>query len=251
MRILNKELAEKLAYCKLSGIAKSFERIYKEAQDNKLTPLEFFETLLDEEIISRENSRFSRLLKAAKLPIVKTIDQFDFTKAPFLKKTEILELFQLGFTEENQNLIFIGSPGTGKTHLSLSLGVEACKRGKSVCFFTAAGLGNTLIEMQETLALSKFLDKLKKVDLLIIDELGYVSLSSKTTQLLFQIFSERYERGSIIVNTNLEFGQWGNIFHDEPMTAAIIDRLIHNSKIFTFNGESYRFKSRKADLSQK
>jgi DNA replication protein DnaC len=251
VRIVNKELAEKLAYCRLSGMAKSFQRLHKEATENALTPLEFFEALLDEEMINRENNRFNRLLKRAKFPILKTIDQFDFSKAPFLKKTEILELFNLEFIKENQNLIFIGAPGTGKTHLSISLGVEACKKGQSVSFFSAAALGNMLIEMQETLALSKFIEKLKKVDLLIIDELGYVSLSNKTTQLLFQIFSERYERGSIIVNTNLEFGQWGNIFHDEPMTAAIIDRLIHNSKILTFNGESYRFKSRKANTSKK
>lgn len=232
-------------------MAKSFERIYKESIDHSLTPLEFFEALVDEEVINRENNRFNRLLKRAKFPIIKTIDQFNFIKAPFLRKTEILELFNLNFTDSYQNLIFIGAPGTGKTHLSISLGVEACKKGKTVCFFTAASLGNMLVEMQETLALSKFLDKLRKVDLLIIDELGYVSLSTQTTRLLFQIFSERYERGSIIVNTNLEFGLWGNIFHDEPMTAAIIDRLIHNSKIITFNGPSYRFESRKADLLQK
>lgn len=248
---MNKELAEKLAYCKLSGMAKSFERLHKEATENALTPLEFFETLLDEEMINRENNRFNRLLKRAKFPTLKTIDQFNFSKAPFLKKTQILELFNLEFIKENQNLIFIGSPGTGKSHLSVSLGVEACKKGQTVSFFSAATLGNMLIEMQETLALSKFLDKLRKVDLLIIDELGYVSLSNKTTQLLFQIFSERYERGSIIVNTNLEFGQWGNIFHDEPMAAAIIDRLIHNSKIISFIGPSYRLESRKANLSQK
>jgi len=220
-------------------------------EDKKLTPLEFFEALLDEEIISRENNRYARLLKAAKFPTVKTIDGFDFLKAPFLKKTEILEYLDLQFVENHQNLIFIGTPGTGKTHLSISLGVEACKKGKTVYFFTAASLGNLLVEGQETLALTKLIDKLRNVDLLIIDELGYVSLSSKTTQLLFQVFSERYERGSIIVNTNLEFGQWANIFHDEPMTAAIIDRLIHNSKIHTFNGESYRFKSRMASTPKK
>ncbi len=232
-------------------MAKSFERIYKESLDNSLTPLEFFETLVDEEVINRENNRFNRLLKRAKFPIIKTIDQFNFLKAPFLKKTEMLELFNLDFIDDSQNVIFIGAPGTGKSHLSTSLGVEACKDGKTVFFFTAASLGNMLIEMQETLVLSKFLDKLRKVDLLIIDELGYVSLSTQTTRLLFQIFSERYERGSIIVNTNLEFGLWGNIFHDEPMTAAIIDRLIHNSKIITFNGPSYRFESRKANLLKK
>jgi len=243
-----KELVEKLNYCKLAGMAKGFDRIYKESVDNNLTGLEFFEALLDEEVINRENNRFNRLFKRAKFPVIKTIDQFNFTKAPFLRKGEMLQLFNLDFITENQNLIFIGSPGTGKTHLSISLGMEACKQGKSVSFYTAAGLGNLLIEMEETLALSKFLEKLRKVDLLIIDELGYVSLSNKTTQLLFQIFSERYERGSIIVNTNLEFSLWGNIFHDEVMTAAIIDRLIHNSNITIFNGQSYRFESRQAIL---
>lgn len=232
-------------------MAKSFERIYQESLDSNMNPLEFFEALLDEEVISRENNRFDRLFKRAKFPIVKTIDQFNFSKAPFLKKTEILELFSLDFVGDNQNLIFIGAPGTGKSHLSIALGIEACKKGKTVAFFTAASLGNMLVETQESLTLSRLLDKLRKVDLLIIDELGYVSLSSQTTRLLFQIFSERYERGSIVVNTNLEFGLWGNIFHDEPMTAAIIDRLIHNSKIITFNGPSYRFESRKANLSQK
>lgn len=243
-----KELVEKLNYCKLAGMVKSFDRIYKESVDNSLTGLEFFEALLDEEVINRENNRFNRLFKRAKFPVIKTIDQFNFTKAPFLRKSEMLQLFNLDFITENQNLIFIGSPGTGKTHLSISLGMEACKQGKSVSFYTAAGLGNLLIEMEETLALSKFLEKLRKVDLLIIDELGYVSLSNKTTQLLFQIFSERYERGSIIVNTNLEFSLWGNIFHDEVMTAAIIDRLIHNSNITIFNGQSYRFENRQAIL---
>lgn len=246
-----KELVEKLTFCRLAGMAKSFDRIYKESIDNNLTSLEFFEALINEEVMNRENNRFNRLLKKAKFPVLKTIDQFNFTKAPFLKKTEILEIISLNFINDHQNLIFIGSPGTGKTHLSISLGIEACKQGKSVSFYTAAGLGNLLIEMEESSMLTKFLTKLRKVDLLIIDELGYVSLSNKTTQLLFQIFSERYERGSIIVNSNLEFGLWGNVFHDEAMTAAIIDRLIHNSKITTFNGQSYRFESRKENSIQK
>lgn len=108
-------------------MAKNFERLEKEAIDNGYTPLEFFEALLDEEMVTRENNRFNRLLKGAKFPIIKTIDQFDFSKAPFLKKTEILEIFNLEFIKDNQNLIFIGAPGTGKSHLSISLGIEACK----------------------------------------------------------------------------------------------------------------------------
>jgi len=143
------------------------------------------------------------------------------------------------------NLLFLGAPGTGKSHIATSLGVEACRRGKSVAFYTAANLGNLLVEMQDEQQLSKFMSKLKKVELLIIDELGYVELSRQTTQLMFQVFSERYEKGSILVTTNLEFAEWTSIFHDERMTAAILDRLIHNSKIMLFNGESYRYRAQK------
>ena len=117
-------------------------------------------------------------------------------------------------------------------------------------FFTAANLGNQLVEMQEEQELGRFLTKLSKVDLLIIDELGYVQLSDRVTQLMFQIFSERYERGSILLNSNLEFKEWANVFHDERMTTAIIDRLIHNSRIVLFNGESYRYKVQKMKVQQ-
>ena len=120
--------------------------------------------LLDEEVINRENRRYNRLLKNACFPTIKTIDTFDFSKAPFLNKKEIMELFTLDFLNDNQNIIFIGDQGTGKTHIVTSIGVETCKQGKSVLFFTAASLGNKLIEMQEQLALGKFIEKLRKVD---------------------------------------------------------------------------------------
>ena len=226
----------------------SIDRIYKEVLDNNLNHLEFFEMLLDEEVISRENRRYERLLKQASFPTIKTIDTFEFAQAPYLNKKEIMDLLTLDFIDDNKNIIFVGDQGTGKTHLVTSIGIEACKQGKSVLFFTAASLGNKLIEMQEELALNKFIDKLKKVDLLILDELGFVTLSNKTTQLLFQVFSERYEKGSIIVTSNLEFGEWGNIFNDEIMAAAIIDRLIHNSTIKSFKGQSYRLFSKQQNL---
>ena len=248
MRTLKEELFEKLKYCKLSGMIDSIDRIYKEVLDNNLSHLEFFEMLLDEEVISRENRRYERLLKKASFPTIKTIDTFEFAQAPYLNKKEIMDLLTLDFIDENKNIIFVGDQGTGKTHLVTSIGIEACKQGKSVLFFTAASLGNKLIEMQEELILNKFIDKLKKVDLLILDELGFVTLSNKTTQLLFQIFSERYEKGSIVVTSNLEFGEWGNIFNDEIMAAAIIDRLIHNSTIKSFKGQSYRLFSKQQNL---
>jgi DNA replication protein DnaC len=241
-------LQEKLTACKLAGIQKNFDRILKEAVDNNMSYLEFFQRLIDEEIVSRENNRYNRLFKRANFPNLKTIDQFNFMKAPFLNKKQILSLVSCEFIKERKNLIFIGSPGTGKSHISVSIGVQACKLGKTVTFFSAAALGNKLVEMQETLQLTKFIDKLKKIDLLIIDELGYIELSHSTTQLMFQIFSERYEKGSIIVSTNLEFREWPKIFKDERMTTAIIDRLIHNSTIVPFNGESYRYKTQREEL---
>lgn len=246
--MLREELFNKLKYCKLSGMIDVFDRVLEEALDKELNHLEFFEMLLDEEVINRENRRYNRLLKNACFPTIKTIDTFDFSKAPFLNKKEIMELFTLDFLNDNQNIIFIGDQGTGKTHIVTSIGVETCKQGKSVLFFTAASLGNKLIEMQEQLALGKFIEKLRKVDLLIIDELGYVSLSHRFTQLLFQVFSERYEKGSIMITSNLEFGEWGNIFNDEIMAAAIIDRLIHNSIIKSFKGPSYRLLSRQEKI---
>ncbi len=246
--MLREELFNKLKYCKLSGMIDVFDRVLEEALDKELNHLEFFEMLLDEKVINRENRRYNRLLKNACFPTIKTIDTFDFSKAPFLNKKEIMELFTLDFLNDNQNIIFIGDQGTGKTHIVTSIGVETCKQGKSVLFFTAASLGNKLIEMQEQLALGKFIEKLRKVDLLIIDELGYVSLSHRSTQLLFQVFSERYEKGSIMITSNLEFGEWGNIFNDEIMAAAIIDRLIHNSIIKSFKGPSYRLLSRQEKI---
>lgn len=244
MRILREELFNKLKYCKLSGIIDSFDGIYNEVLDKEVGHLEFLEMLLDEEVIHRENNRYNRLLKTACFPTIKTIDSFDFSKAPFINKKEIMDLLNLDFLSDNQNIVFIGNQGTGKSHIITSIGVEACKQGKSVLFFTAASLGNKLIEMQDHLYLNKFVEKLKKVDLLIIDELGYVSLSHQSTQLLFQVFSERYEKGSIMITSNLEFGEWGNVFNDEIMAAAIIDRLVHNSVIKSFKGESYRLLSR-------
>lgn len=241
-------LQEKLTLCKLAGIQRCLDRVLVEANENSWTFKYFFERLIDEEIISRENNRYARLYKKANFPNLKTIDQFDFLKAPFLNRKQILQLVECEFIEQRKNLIFIGSPGTGKTHVTTSIGVQTCKLGKTVLFFTAASLGNKLIEMQDSLQLSKFIDKLKKVDLLIIDELGYIELSHSTTQLMFQIFSERYEKGSIIVSTNLEFREWPKIFQDERMTTAIIDRLIHNSNIITFNGESFRYKTQKEEL---
>ena len=184
---MKETLKDKLKFCRLSGIIENYDNIFKEAQENNWSNEAFFENLIEYEVIVRENNRFQRLLRQAKFPNLKTIDQFEFSAAPYLSKTEILNLFDCQFIEDNTNLLFLGAPGTGKSHISVSIGVEACKQGKSVGFFTAANLGNQLVEMQEEQLLNKFLKKLNKFDLLIIDELGYVILSNQATQLMFQI----------------------------------------------------------------
>lgn len=238
---MNDELRKQIKFCRLPGILDCYDTVLEEAKDKKWDCETFFSNLIEYEVIMRENNRFNRLIRKAKLPSLKTIDQFNFSDAPFLSKKEILELFKCKFIDTKTNILFLGSPGTGKSHLMTSIAVEACRQGKSVGFYTAAGLGNQLIEMQEEQELVKFIKKLSKLDLILIDELGFVELSNQTTQLMFQIFSERYEKGSIFLTSNLEFSEWAKVFHDERMTAAIIDRLIHNSKIMLFNGPSYRY----------
>lgn len=245
---MTEELQEKLRFCRLPGIQESYHRVTQEAREQGWSLEKYFETLIDEEVLNRENHRFNRLLKKAKFPTHKTMDQFDFSKAPYLKRSDIMDLYTCQFIDSYTNIVFLGSPGTGKSHISTAIGIEACRQGRSVAFYTAATLGNTLLEMQEEKQLTKFLEKLKKISLLIIDELGYVKISNTTSQLMFQIFSERYEKGSILVNTNLEFAEWAGVFHDDRMTSAILDRLVHNSKILTFNGESYRYRTQKENL---
>ena len=247
---MNEQLKQKLKFCRLSGIVECYDNVLKEAQDQKWDVEQFFNNLIDYEVITRENNRFNRLLKRAKFPTLKTIDQFNFSDAPFLSKKEIMKLFDCQFIDDKSNILFLGAPGTGKSHLMVSIALEACRKGKSVGFFTAAGLGNQLIEMQEEQQLVKFLKRINKLDLLLIDELGFVELSNQATQLMFQIFSERYEKSSIFLTSNLEFAEWAKVFHDERMTAAIIDRLIHNSKIVLFNGSSYRYLDQQKKMKQ-
>lgn len=231
---MNKELQEKLKFCRLSGMQNYYDEVLAQAQKSDMSYEQFFLSLLDHEVATREENRFQRLLKQAKFTTLKTIEKFDFQEAPFLSQKEVSDLFDCNFIDQKTNLLFIGPPGTGKTHIAISLGVRACQLGKSVAFFTAAGLGNQLCEMADEQQLGKFLKKLRKVDFLIIDELGYVELSNRVTQLLFQVFSEKYEKGSVCITTNLEFSNWTSIFNDEKMTTAILDRLVQNGSVRSF-----------------
>ena len=182
--------------------------------------------------------------------MAKDFDSFDFS-AGSLPKRKLLELTGCEWIERRSNCCFVGEPGTGKTHVSIALGMAACRLGKRVRFFTAGQLVNKLEEAQKQFQLDRFLSQLDRADLLICDELGYLSFSRSGAELLFQVFAERYERRSLLVTSNLAFADWNQIFQGERMTAALLDRLTHHCHIFEMNGESYRFRESMKDKGRR
>jgi len=196
--------------------------------------------LLRLEIQNREASKRERLVKAAGFYTLKSFESFRFDEVKLPSGVTPESLRKGEFVEEAKNLILYGNVGTGKTHLATALGVEACGRGRRVGFYRTAALVNRLSDARKSGELSRFLANLRKLDLLICDEWGYVPLDRTAAQLLFQVISDSYEKKSVIITTNLEFSRWVGIFYDEAMTAAIIDRLVHHSYLLLFDGPSNR-----------
>jgi DNA replication protein DnaC len=203
---------------------------------------EYLLEVLRREIAYREKARKARLLKQAGFYSIKTFDGYYFDEIRMPSGLNIDELKDVSFVDQGKNLILYGNVGTGKTHMAIAAGVAACNKGKVVRFFRTAALVNQLNEAQKKGDLVKFLNGLLKADLIICDEWGYVPLDRDGSKLLFQVISECYEQRSVIITTNLEFSKWVNIFYDEQMTAAMIDRLVHHSYLLLFEGQSYRFK---------
>jgi DNA replication protein DnaC len=198
--------------------------------------------LTELEITARSGNALKTRIKHARFPVLKDFDTYDFSHLPGLNKQKVLGLAQGNWIDQHFNCCLIGSPGTGKTHLAIALGLAACRQGRRVRFFTAADLVNGLEEARKEYRLEKFLKQTDKADLLICDELGYLSFSRSGAELLFQVFADRYERGSLLITSNLAFSDWGQVFQGERMTAALLDRLTHHCHIFDMNGESYRFR---------
>jgi len=201
---------------------------------------EYLLELLKLEITHRERSRRDRLIKGANFYSLKSFVDFRFDEVKLPSGVTPEYLRQGTFIDEVKNLILYGNVGTGKTHLAIALGVEACRRGLKVGFYRTASLVNQLADARKAKSLSRILASIRKLDLLICDEWGYVPLDRDAAQLLFQVVSESYERRSVILTTNLEFSRWIGIFYDEQMTAAIIDRLVHHSYLLLFDGPSNR-----------
>ena len=198
--------------------------------------------LCELELIERERRMIERRIKAARFPATKSLDSFDFKAIPSLNKALTIELARCEFVDRRENIIALGPSGTGKTHVSLGLGLAACQKGLKVRFTTAAALVHDLIEAVDDRRLQRLQKGLAAHDLLIIDELGFVPLSKTGAELLFEIISQRYERGSIIITSNLPFDEWTEVFGSERLTGAILDRLTHHVHILEMNGESFRLR---------
>jgi DNA replication protein DnaC len=240
---LNKMLLEAyLKKLKMPQAAKTYESLAREAADNNLGYEEYLLGVLEQEIHQRENNRIQRGIRQAAFPVIKTLENFDFKAIPSLNKPKVLKLMQGEYIRNKENIILVGSSGVGKTHIATALGYEACRQGLRVKFFTAAGLINELLAAQQEYRLNRLEKQWLVPHVIILDELGYVPFSKMGAELLFQFCAARYERGSIIITTNLEFPKWTEVLGDEQMTAALLDRLTHNAHILNINGDSYRFK---------
>ncbi|MEW6574682.1 MAG: IS21-like element helper ATPase IstB [Bacillota bacterium] len=204
---------------------------------------EYLLQILQHELAYRETARKGRLLKQAGFYVLKTFDGYCFDEIRIPSGLSIENLKDASFIEERRNLILYGNVGTGKTHLAIAVGVAACQKGKGVRFFRTAALVNQLSEAQRMGELNRFLKQLFKANLIICDEWGYVPLDRDGSKLLFQVISDCYEQRSVIITTNLEFSKWVNIFYDEQMTAAMIDRLVHHSYLLLFEGQSHRIRN--------
>jgi len=235
-------LKTNLKQLRLPTISAEFEHLAREAAERNQRYEAYLLQLTELEVASRTSNALQARIKGAGFPVHKDFDTFDFSAVPSLNKPKILELARGQWIHEHANGCLIGSPGMGKTHLAIALGLAACRQGRRVRFFTAANLVTRLEEAQKQYQLDRFLSQLDKVDLLICDELGYLSFSRAGAELLFQVFADRYERASLLITSNLAFSDWGQIFQGERMTAALLDRFTHRCHIFEMNGESYRFR---------
>ena len=236
---------------RLPTIARTYRKTGEEAARTNLPYERYLLALMEQEVVQREQNTFALRMKRAGFPVPKSFENFDFTASPGLDKQRLLELAECHWIERAEVVILVGNPGVGKSHCATALGIEACRRGKRVRFFTAEDLATAIREAKAQMVYGKLQRQLDRTDLVVIDELGYVSLCRESAQALFHFFSERHERRSVCITTNLEFGKWTEVFGEERMTGALLDRLTHKAHIFLATGESYRFRESQRSRQQK
>jgi DNA replication protein DnaC len=220
---------------KLSGMAKEWRNVpYHD-------PEQYMRELLDIEVKEREANRMARMIKQAGFRVMKTLDSFVWKSGIEIPNTITREEMETAsFVQHKENLVLMGAVGTGKTHLATAIALNLCQQGRHVRFFTATSLSNILQERHQRGTLTSFMSSLRRVELLVLDEIGFITLHKEASELLFQVVSECYEQKSIIITSNLEFGQWNSVFGDNKLTNALVDRLIHHSHIVVFSGPGHR-----------
>lgn len=236
---------------KMPRMAELLPDYLKTAADRNLPHLDFIEGMVEEEIAFKTERMIKHKLRRAKFPQVKTLDTFNFSFQTSISKEKILELAALSFIDRKENVVFLGPPGVGKTHLAISLGVKACEGKYPVLFFTANELIQHLTGSIADRTLDRELRRLTHCPLIIVDEIGYLPIEQLGASLFFQFITSRYERGSIILTSNKSFSNWGQIFTDSVLATAILDRVLHHVNVINIKGESYRLKDRKHELLKK
>lgn len=245
-------LAHQLKSLKLPTFLREYDKLARQCASEGQDHVQFLTRLVELELIDRERRMIERRIKAARFPTVKSLDSFDFKAIPSLNKMQVLELARCEWVDRRENVIGLGPGGTGKTHISLGLGLAACQKGMSVGFTTAAALVHELMEARDERRLLRLQKQMAGYKLLIIDELGFVPLSKTGAELLFEMISQRYERGATLITSNLPFDEWTETFGSERLTGALLDRLTHHVNILEMNGASYRLaqsRAQKANLS--
>ena len=233
-------LAHHLKVLKLPTFLREHDKLARLCAAEGLDHVRYLLRLAELELIDRERRMVERRIKEARFPAVKSLDSFDFTAMASLNKTLVLELARSEYVTRRENVIALGNSGTGKTHVALGLGLAACQKGLSVGFITAAALVHELMEARDERRLLRLQKQMVGHKLLIIDELGFVPLSKTGAELLFELISQRYERGATLITSNLPFDEWTEIFGSERLTGALLDRLTHHVNILEMNGDSYR-----------
>lgn len=234
-----------LKQLRLPTILREYAKLAEQCAKERVDFQRFLLRLVEAEMLERDRKATERRIKAAKFTVVKSLETFDFLAIPSLNKKLVLELARCEWITRRENVLALGNSGTGKTHIALALGLAACQRGMRVRFTTAAALVHELIEARDEKRLLRFQKQLLRQELLIVDELGFVPLSKTGAEMLFEVFSQRYERGSTLVTSNLPFAEWTEVLGSERLTGALLDRLTHHVHILEMNGDSYRLKDSK------
>ena len=238
-------LEHHLKQLRLPTFLREYDKVGRQCASEGVDYPRFLLRLTELELLDRERRATERRIHQARFPVVKSLDTFEFPAVPSLNKALVLELARSEFLLRRENVLLLGNSGTGKTHLALALGLSACQRGYRVRFTTAAAMVHELLEAKDEKRLLRYQKQMASYELLIVDELGFVPLSKSGAELLFEVFSQRYERGSTLVTSNLPFREWTEVLGSERLTGALLDRLTHHVHILEMNGESYRLKQSK------